>query len=60
MRLLVAAATDEGTAIPAGTEGTVVYVAPRGDTVMVEFAEPEGALVTVRASNVVKVGRSVP
>ncbi|MDR7035660.1 hypothetical protein J2X36_000395 [Methylobacterium sp. BE186] len=54
VRLVTDAVTDDGGTIPAGAEGTVVHVAPGGATVMVEFAQPEGALVTVRASDLVR------
>jgi hypothetical protein len=45
--LLAAAVSDDGDTIPAGTEGTIVSVHGDGTSYAVEFAEPEGALVTV-------------
>lgn len=57
--LLVDSLTDRGDTIRAGTEGTVVAVWQEGSAYEVEFAEPEGALVTVGAAGLVPVGRSV-
>lgn len=45
--LMAAAVSDEGDTIPAGTEGTIVSVHGDGTSYVVEFAAPEGALVTV-------------
>ncbi len=47
--LTVAVVSDDGIPIPAGTEGTIVSVhgPDRGDTYVVEFAEPEWTLATV-------------
>jgi hypothetical protein len=39
--------SDDGSSIPAGTEGTIVSVHDQGATYVVEFAEPPGALATV-------------
>ncbi len=39
--------SDDGTSIPAGTEGTIVSVDESGEMYVVEFAEPEGAFATV-------------
>ncbi|SFL37523.1 hypothetical protein [Methylobacterium pseudosasicola] len=47
------AVTDDGDTMPAGAAGTIVYVAPDMQTLIVEFAEPEGALVTIPASAVI-------
>lgn len=44
--LTVALTSDEGDLIPAGTEGTIVSVHGDGESYVVEFAEPMGALVT--------------
>ncbi|TXN51620.1 DUF4926 domain-containing protein [Methylobacterium sp. WL2] len=44
--LLVDAITDDGTTIHAGTEGTIVSVHGDGESYVVEFSEPVGALVT--------------
>lgn len=60
VRLRVDLVTDAGDTIPAGTEGTVVYVAPGAETLIVEFSDPEGALVTARASDVVRIERPFP
>lgn len=49
--LLDQAVTDDGAAMPAGTEGTVVYVTQDARTLIVEFAEPEGALATIPAAS---------
>ena len=48
--LCTEAVTDDGDTMPAGAEGTIVYVAPDAQTLIVEFAEPEGALVTIPVS----------
>lgn len=45
--LMAAAVSDDGNTIPAGTEGTIVSVHGDGTSYVVEFADPEGALVTV-------------
>jgi hypothetical protein len=58
--LLADARTDDGTPIPAGTEGTVVAVWQDGSACEVEFAEPEGALATVRAGDIKLIGRRAP
>ncbi|MCJ2143909.1 DUF4926 domain-containing protein [Methylobacterium sp. E-066] len=50
--LRTAAVTDDGDTMPAGAEGTIVYVAPDMHALIVEFAAPEGALVTIPASAV--------
>ncbi|MCK2055630.1 DUF4926 domain-containing protein [Methylobacterium sp. 37f] len=55
--LLADARTDDGTLIQAGTEGTVVAVWQDGAAYEVEFAEPEGALATVRATGIKRIGR---
>ncbi|KQO70581.1 MULTISPECIES: DUF4926 domain-containing protein [unclassified Methylobacterium] len=55
--LLADARTDDGTLIQAGTEGTVVAVWQDGSAYEVEFAEPEGALATVRATGIKRIGR---
>ncbi|MEE7503318.1 DUF4926 domain-containing protein [Methylobacterium mesophilicum] len=44
--LLFDAVTDDGDTILAGTEGTVVSVHGEGESYVVEFSEPLGALVT--------------
>jgi hypothetical protein len=48
--LLVDATSDGGDTILAGTEGTIVSVHGAGESYVVEFAEPEGALVTALPS----------
>jgi hypothetical protein len=56
--LLIDTPTDDGTMIRAGTEGTVVGVWQEGAAFEVEFAEPEGALVTVGPVAIKRIGRS--
>ncbi|KQP93813.1 hypothetical protein ASF60_14275 [Methylobacterium sp. Leaf113] len=55
--LLADARTDDGTLIQAGTEGTVVAIWQDGAAYEVEFTEPEGALATVRATGIKRIGR---
>ena len=50
--------TDDGASIAAGTEGTVVGVWEGGRAYIVEFAEPMGALATIDAGSVKRIGRS--
>lgn len=45
--LTAAVMSDDGDTIPAGSEGTIVSVHGAGDSFVVEFAEPAGALATV-------------
>jgi hypothetical protein len=52
--------TDDGDTVAAGTDGTVVAVWNGGEAYDVEFPEPMGALATVKAANLARVGRSVP
>ncbi len=47
--------TDDGDAIPAGTEGTVVGIWRDGAAYEVEFAQPPGALATVAADDLAPV-----
>lgn len=47
--LLAGAVTTMGVKIPAGTEGTVVAVLRDSAAYVVEFAEPLGAIATVKA-----------
>ncbi|GEP01679.1 DUF4926 domain-containing protein [Methylobacterium haplocladii] len=56
--LMVAVVSDDGDAIPAGTEGTAVSVHDGGQTCVVEFAEPEGALATVELHEIRPVERA--
>ena len=56
--LTVAAITDDGDTIAAGTEGTVVGVWREGAAYEVEFASPEGALATVEATDLHLVTRA--
>jgi hypothetical protein len=44
--LTVPLTSDDGDLIAAGTEGTIVSVHGDGESYVVEFAEPMGALVT--------------
>ncbi|MDP4023523.1 DUF4926 domain-containing protein [Methylobacterium sp. NEAU 140] len=60
VRVLADVVTDDGDTIPAGTEGTVVGVWGLGEAYEVEFPEPMGALATIPAAQVERVGRSVP
>lgn len=55
VQVLVDVTTDDGDTIAAGTEGTVVSVV--GERVIVEFAEPTGALADIDGANVRRVGR---
>lgn len=47
--------TDDGDAIPTGTEGTIVGIWRGGAAYEVEFAQPPGALATVAAGDLVPV-----
>ncbi|MCJ2102230.1 DUF4926 domain-containing protein [Methylobacterium sp. E-046] len=58
--VLASVVTDDGETIPAGTEGTIVGVWKDGEAFFVEFAEPEGALATVRPINLRRIGRHAP
>ena len=60
MRVLADVLTMDGDTIAAGTEGTVVAIWGAGEAYEVEFPEPMGALATVKAGQVVRVGRAVP
>ncbi|MCJ2093134.1 DUF4926 domain-containing protein [Methylobacterium sp. J-072] len=42
--------TDEGLAVPAGTEGTIVAVYAHGEAYEVEFTAPVVGIATVRAA----------
>lgn len=53
--LLVAAISDDGVSIPAGTEGTIVSVQNAGETYVVEFAAPSGSLATVEPHEIRRV-----
>ena len=52
--LTVAVISDDGIPVPAGTEGTIVSVhgPDWGDTYVVEFAEPEWTLATVKPDKI--------
>jgi hypothetical protein len=58
--LTVALISDDGSTIPAGTEGTIVSVHGEGESYVVEFAEPLGALVTAEAHEVCAVKAPAP
>ncbi|MEL6061767.1 MULTISPECIES: DUF4926 domain-containing protein [unclassified Methylobacterium] len=45
--LLADTVSDDGELIPSGREGTIVSVHGEGESYVVEFAEPPGALVSV-------------
>ncbi len=47
--------TDDGDAIPAGTEGTIGGIWRDGAAYEVEFAQPPGALATVGADDLAPV-----
>ena len=55
--LIADAVTDGGDSVAAGTEGTVVGVWRDGAAYEVEFAEPEGALATIEAGQLLRVAR---
>ena len=50
--------TDDGDAVPAGTEGTIVGVYGDGAAFVVEFIEPLGALANVAADGLRLVERT--
>lgn len=50
--LLRDAFSDEGAALAAGTDGTVVAVIRDGSAYIVEFSDPPGTLATVVASEI--------
>ncbi len=56
--LLADTVSDDGDMIPAGTKGTIVSVHGEGESYVVEFGEPEGALVSVFPHEVRRVERS--
>lgn len=56
--LLIDVLADDGSRIESGTEGTVVAIWHDGSAYEVEFAVPEGALATVRAADVKRIGRA--
>ncbi|UHC14705.1 DUF4926 domain-containing protein [Methylobacterium currus] len=60
VRVLIDVLTDDGDTVATGTDGTVVAVWNGGEAYDVEFPEPMGALATVKAANLARVGRSVP
>ncbi|MEL6062102.1 MULTISPECIES: DUF4926 domain-containing protein [unclassified Methylobacterium] len=60
VRLLSDVVTDDGDIMSAGSEGTVVAVWGLGEAYEVEFPEPMGALATVEAARIERIGRSVP
>lgn len=56
--LLADTPSDDGDTIPAGSEGTIVAVHGTGESYVVEFARPEGALVSVFPHEVRRVERT--
>ena len=58
--LTAAATTDDGLAMVAGTEGTIVGIWRDGEAYEVEFAQPSGALATVEARDLRLVKRTAP
>lgn len=55
VRTLVPVETDEGEAVAAGIEGTVVAICASGAAFEIEFAEPIADLATVRHEHVARV-----
>lgn len=56
--LKVAATTDDGVRMEAGSEGTIVGVWRDGEAYEVEFADPAGALATIEAADLRLVKRA--
>lgn len=56
--LTAPATSDDGEPLPAGRQGTVLSVCGDGAAYVVEFAEPVGALATVRGSDLRPVPRT--
>lgn len=52
--------SDEGDALPPGTERTIVSVYRDGEAYVVEFPTPLGALATVRPDSLHLINSSVP
>jgi len=58
--LTAAVVSDDGDALPPGTEGTIVSVYRDGEAYVVEFPTPLGALATVRPDDLKLINRGVP
>ncbi|MGU3422104.1 DUF4926 domain-containing protein [Methylobacterium sp. D54C] len=56
--LTVAVVSDDGDALPPGTEGTIVSVYRDGEAYVVEFPNPLGALATVRPGDLKRIERA--
>ena len=52
--------SDDGDALPPGSEGTIVSVYRDGEAYGVEFPMPLGALATVRPDSLHRINRGVP
>ncbi|MCJ2066254.1 hypothetical protein MKK63_26680 [Methylobacterium sp. J-088] len=57
--LLVDVMSDDGDLFPAGRAGTIVSVHGEGESYIVEFAEPPGALVSVFPHEIRRVERPI-
>lgn len=55
--LLADTPSDDGDVVPAGSKGTIVAVHGAGESYVVEFAEPEGTLVSVFPQEIRRVER---
>jgi hypothetical protein len=58
--VLAPVVSDDGDTIPVGREGTILGVWREGEAFFVEFAEPEGAIATVRPQDLRRLGRHAP
>lgn len=56
--LTAAMVSDDGDALPAGAEGTIVSVYRDGEAYVVEFPTPVGALATVRPGDLKLIERA--
>ena len=56
--LTAAAVSDDGDALPPGTEGTIVSVYRNGEAYVVEFPTPVGALATIRPDDLKLIERA--
>lgn len=52
--------SDDGDALPPGTEGTIVSVYRDGEAYVVEFPKPVGALATVRPGDLTLIDKNIP
>jgi hypothetical protein len=58
--LTSAVVSDDGDALPPGTEGTIVSVYRDGEAYVVEFPTPLGALATVRPDSLKLINWDIP